>query len=124
MHRFQHKSMIFSPFIPLILFVKLKSSMILLQCDYRSSLENKIPLSYVLEDYSRFDLRNSLNILYGEDSVYAFTYQQNRIICSYFVQSFSKFNFSRDVYRGANCYVPFLGMYDHSISLGEMQDHK
>lgn len=82
-------------------------SVILLECDYKSAL---------LKDYSNWDLRNSWNILYGEGSVYALTYQQNRIICSYSVQRFSKFNFSRDVYRGANCYVPFLGMYGHSIS--------
>ena len=73
--------------------------------------EYKTPVSYVFEDYSRFDLRNSMNILYDQDSVYALTYQQNRIICSFSVQRFSKFNLSMDVYRGANCYVPFLGMY-------------
>ena len=102
--------------IPLILFVKFKSSVILLQYDYQSALEYNTPVSYVFEDYSRFDLRNSLNILYGEDSVYALTYQQNIIIYSYSVQRFSKFNLSMDVYRGANCYVPFVVMYGQSIS--------
>ena len=110
MHGYQQISLILRLLIPLTLFVKFKSSVILLQYDYQSALEYKT-VSYVFEDYSRFDLRNSMNILYDEDSVYALTYQQNIIICSYSVQRFSKFNFSRDVYRGANCFVPFLGMY-------------
>ena len=116
MHGFQHKSLIFSLLIPLILFVNLKSFVFLLQYDYQSALEYKTPLSYVFEGYSRFDLTNSLNILYVEVNVYALTYQQNSIIFSIYVRIISKFSLSRDVYREAHCYVPFLGMYNHSIS--------
>ena len=87
MHGFEHISLIVSPLIPLTLFVKLKISVILLQCDFKSALEYKTSISYVLEDFSRWDLRNSLNILYGEDSVYALTYQQNSMIKGMFKKS-------------------------------------
>lgn len=58
-----------------------------------------------------------MNILYGEDTVYALTFQQNSTICSYFVQNFSNFNLSMYVYRGAKFYASYLGMYGHSISI-------
>ena len=51
--------MIFSFFIPFILFVKLQSPEAILQCKDQSVLDHKTPISYVLEIYGSLDLRNS-----------------------------------------------------------------
>ena len=100
--------MIFRLFIPFVVFVKLQISVTILQCEDQSALDNRTPISYLLDNYGRMDLTIYSQFLGREGSFYALP---NNTSCSYSIQRCSNFNVLSDICRRESCYVPFLSMH-------------